>query len=202
MCKLTSRSTVFSVSCLISGLVAINLATLSSQSWAEPAKLFSDAAKYEKRMASELVLQIDVKLGEEEDMGLSADGHRYNYPITGGTFVGKGMRGTVVPGGADFALERRDGVTIIDALYRLKTDDGEIIIIHNKGIWNPTKLAVEKMAKSLPLKPEDVYYRTVPDFKTQPGKYDWLEDYIFVGTVDMADDGLSVLVSSYLLKGD
>ncbi len=136
------------------------------------------------RISNELVMKINVKLGPPEDMGKGADGHRMNFPIVGGTFVGEGIKGVVIPGGADMSVERDDGVTMIEALYRLKTDDGQIIIIHNAGIWRPNAVGLAKKAKGEKLVESDYYCRTVPSFKTQPGKYAWLSDYIFVGTID------------------
>ncbi|WP_324733236.1 DUF3237 domain-containing protein [Pseudomonas paeninsulae] len=156
-----------------------------------------------KRIDSELIMQIKVKLGTEEDMGTGADGYRINYPIIGGTFVGKGMRGTVVPGGADLAVDRNDGVTLIDALYRLKTDDGQIIIIHNAGIWRLNEAGLAKQAKGIALEDmldSDSYCRTVPSFKTQPGKYAWLSDYIFVGSIDYTSES-EVLIGVYRVNG-
>lgn len=153
-----------------------------------------------QRVSNELVMQIHVKLGPEEDMGKGADGHRINYPIVGGTFVGKGMKGTVVPGGADMSVERADGVTHIDALYRLKTDDGQIIIIHNAGIWRPNAEGLAKQAKGQELKESDYYCRTIPSFKTQPGTYAWLSDYVYVGTIDDVSDD-EVLIGVYRLDG-
>ncbi|WP_052081109.1 DUF3237 domain-containing protein [Pseudomonas sp. ML96] len=152
------------------------------------------------RINSELVMQINVKLGPEEDMGKGPDGHRINYPIIGGTFVGKGVKGTVVSGGADMSVERNDGVTLIRALYRLKTDDGQIIIIDNAGIWRPTAEGLAKQAKGIELVESDYYCRTSPKFNTQPGKHAWLNDYVFVGTIDdvSADE---VLIGVYKMDG-
>ncbi len=156
------------------------------------------------RISSELVMKISVKLGPIEDMGLGADGYRINYPIAGGTFVGlDGMQGTVVPGGADMSVERNDGVTMIEALYRLKTDDGQIIIIHNAGIWRLNEKGLAKQAKGVALEDmldSDAYCRTVPSFKTQPGKYDWLSDYIYVGSIDYLSEN-DVLISVYRVNG-
>jgi hypothetical protein len=155
------------------------------------------------RIDSELVMQINVKLGPLEDMGPGADGHRINYPIIGGTFVGKDMRGIVVPGGADLAVDRNDGVTMIDALYRLKTDDGQVIIIHNAGIWRLNESGLAKQAKGVALEDmldSDAYCRTVPSFKTQPGKYAWLSDYIFLGSIDYLSEE-EVLIGVYRTNG-
>jgi len=155
------------------------------------------------RLTHELVMQIDVQLGPQEDMGKGPDGARINYPIIGGTFTGKGMKGTVVPGGADMSVTRDDGVTHINALYRLKTDDGQVIIINNAGIWRLNESGLEKKAKGLAIKDmqeSDFYCRTVPSFKTAPGAHAWLNDYIFTGTIDGISEH-EVLISVYRVGG-
>lgn len=152
------------------------------------------------RVKTELVMQINVKLGQEEDMGKGVDGHRINYPIIGGHFVGDGVKGEVVPGGADMSVERADGVTRIDALYRLKTDDGQVIIIRNYGLWRLTAEGLAKQAKGDELSASDYYCRTVPSFSTMPGKYDWLEDYTYVGTIDDVSE-TEVLIGIYKVDG-
>ena len=42
-------------------------------------------------------------------------------PILGGTFTGPEIRGTIVPGGADWQYVRADGVTVVEARYLLRT---------------------------------------------------------------------------------
>ncbi len=169
---------------------ASNGAQASALAWGAEKKLAH------RNIDAELVLQIHVKLGETEDMGKGADGHRINYPIVGGHFVGKGLKGEVVPGGADMSVERNDGVTMIEALYRLKTDDGQIIIIHNPGIWRPNDVGLKKLKAGEPLLEQDFYCLTTPSFKTSPGKYNWLTQNIFIGTIDDLDE-YGVLIGCY-----
>jgi len=102
----------------------------------------------------------------------SKDGRRDEiWPITGGRFSGRNIRGTVVAGGGDFPVVRPDGVTVVDALYRLKTDDGVTIIIHNRGLEQPGPA------------PGEFRYRLAPEFIAPQGKYDWLNRNIFVATL-------------------
>jgi Protein of unknown function (DUF3237) len=123
----------------------------------------------------ELVMKIVVTCSSPEPVApetSSKDGKRSEiWPIIGGRFFGKDIRGTVVPGGGDFPVQRPDGVEVIDALYRLKTDDGVTIIIHNKGLVYPAD------------KPEDARFRLVPEFIAPQGRYDWLNRNVFVSTL-------------------
>ena len=105
-------------------------------------------------------------MGDKNDQ-VSMDGDRYDvWPVIGGTFQGRGIKGTVIPGGGDFPVVRPDGVVIVDALYRLKTDDGVQIIIHNRGYGYT----------------EDKY-RLLPTFNVPGKKYGWLRESVFVATL-------------------
>jgi len=156
------------------------------------------AADDSGRYTLELALRLEVKLGPEEDLGQSADGHRINYPIIGGRFAGPGIAGMVIPGGADMSVRRMDGVTLIDALYRIRTDDGVTIIVDNQGIWRPFQQ--DELPQSGLSKPVEAYLRTTPRFVAPLGKYDWLNRSVFIGTVDDIDD-MTVLVSCHRVFG-
>lgn len=118
----------------------------------------------------ELVMNINVICSQPELMGPednAADGIRDSlWPIVGGRFSGPNISGSVVPGGGDFPVVRPDGVTIIDALYRLKTDDDYQIIIHNKGLGY-----------------ENGIYRLNPVFNVSGDKYSWLRESTFVANL-------------------
>lgn len=130
----------------------------------------------------ELVMQLVVTCSSPESIGAapqSKDGQRTEvWPIVGGRFEGKGIRGVVVPGGGDFPVLRPDGVEVIDALYRLKTDDGVTIIIHNVGLTYPGD------------QPGHERYRLAPQFIAPVGKYDWLNRNLFIATLTDVPKGM------------
>jgi len=49
-----------------------------------------------------------------EDVGRTPAGHRRFVKVTGGTFTGPKMQGTVLPGGGDWLLEYPDGTSALD----------------------------------------------------------------------------------------
>lgn len=124
---------------------------------------------------TEVVMNLVVTCSKPEPYGVesnSKDGVReFVFPIVGGRFEGPDIRGEVIPGGGDFPLKRPDGVIVIDALYRLRTDDGTTIIIHNKGLIYPTD---DGSMGTI---------RLVPEFIAPAGKYDWLNKSIFLSTL-------------------
>lgn len=116
-----------------------------------------------------------VYLGPASSPGRTAYGSRNIIPITGGTFEGPGIKGTIVPGGWDWQLVRADGCVDVHADYMLKTDDGVIINVKNDGALCPPQAGET---------PRPV--RTTPRFEPPLGKYAWLGQTAFVGTLDMA----------------
>jgi hypothetical protein len=122
----------------------------------------------------EFVFEEIVTLGQATAPGDTARGGRLIIPITGGTFEGPEIRGTVMPGGWDWQLRRADGCTDVEADYFLKTDDGVVINVVNKGVICPGEAGA--------LRP----VRTHPVFEAPRGKYEWLSQVAFVGTLEPA----------------
>lgn len=121
--------------------VALWMVTAGGASRAADVAPLSEAGQDQPKL--ELVMKIVVTCASPEAVAptsASKDGQRQEiWPILGGRFFGKDIRGTVVAGGGDFPVTRPDGVEVIDALYRLRTDDGVTIIIHNKGLAYPAR---------------------------------------------------------------
>ena len=134
-------------------------------------------------LATRQVLAIRADIGRPVQIGASDQGVRRYIPITGGEFTGAEIRGRVLPGGADWQLERADGVTEIDAHYAIEADDGAIIIVRNRGIADRTGDAP--------------YVRTTPRFQAPVGTHDWLNRRLFVGTIVPARDFSHVMVSVF-----
>ena len=77
---------------------------------------------------TEFVMQLKVTLGQAYTVGDTPQGRRTVIPITGGTFEGPLLKGTILNGGADYQLA--DGSrTTLEAIYSIKTDDGVYIQI-------------------------------------------------------------------------
>lgn len=119
----------------------------------------------------EFAFEETVLLGADVPAGPTPLGSRNIVPITGGTFEGPGLKGTITAGGWDWQLRRADGCLQIKADYMLRTDDGVVINVVNTGVScrarNPAAVT-----------------RTQPVFEAPLGKYEWLGQTSFVGTLD------------------
>jgi hypothetical protein len=127
----------------------------------------------------EFAFEEHVTLGKGIPVGKTAMGTRNIVPITGGTFEGPNIHGTIMPGGWDWQLIRADGCVHIKADYMIKTDDGAIINVLNQGIICRPKEGAPPAGPA----------HTVPVFEPPLGKYEWLGQSTFVGTLEPATDG-------------
>jgi hypothetical protein len=138
----------------------------------------------------EFVFEETVKLGDVSAIGGTARGERIIIPITGGTFEGPDIRGVVLPGGWDWQLRRADGCTDVEADYFLQTDDGVVINVINTGV-----ICQGEGGAMLPV-------RTHPVFEAPLGKYQWLGQAAFVGTLELAppEAGPAVRIRFYRVR--
>jgi hypothetical protein len=143
--------------------------------------------------AFELFYECDVTLAPIEDFGATIEGKRRIIPITGGSFRGPEIRGTVLPGGADWNLQRSDGGSSVEAAYYLRTDDGVPIRIVNTGVGGADRTQAADAT-------ELFFMYTHPVFEAPAGKYDWINRAMFIGTLG-ARKGASnaVLIRVYRL---
>lgn len=130
----------------------------------------------------EFVFEAMVTVAAPIEIGTTPQGRRRVIHITGGRFAGPRLRGTVVPGGADWQVIRPDGVTELTALYELKTDDGTLIHVANRGLRHGPPEVMQRLARGDPVDPASYYFRTTPVFEAPSGPYEWLNRSIFTAT--------------------
>lgn len=132
----------------------------------------------------EFVYEAIVDVADGIDMGAGPLGGRRMVPITGGTFEGPGMSGSVVAGGIDRQLVRADGTRILDAFYEMQMADGAYLTVRN----HVTSVPEQKRFSYLEI--------TAPE-----GPHDWMNDRVFVGTLDsLRPDRAAVVIRVFALK--
>src|SRR5262249_7955885 len=79
-------------------------------------------------MNTRLLMMLRVNVATPQNLGAVPLGTRRTAPLSGGSFEGPRLRGTVVAGGsADWQVLRSDGVLEMDLRVTLQTDDGALI---------------------------------------------------------------------------
>ena len=120
----------------------------------------------------EFALQLKVTLGEAFSIENTQHGRRTVIPITGGTFEGPLLKGTIINGGADYQIANAQGRTELEAIYCIKTDDGVYIHVRNRGI-----ISNAPDANGQP----SFYFKAAPQFEAPAdSKYGWLKNALFV----------------------
>jgi len=130
----------------------------------------------------ELVFEATAQLGAPIVVGETPQGVRRVVPIVGGAFAGPRMRGTILPGGADWQYTRPDGVSELEALYLLCTHDGVHVQVRNLGLRHGPADVLMRVMSGEEVDPAAYYFRSVPRFSAPAGAYDWLNRYVFVCT--------------------
>ena len=142
----------------------------------------------------ELILDLKVLIARPVKVGQSDVGLRQFIPITGGEFQGQNLNGEkitgrVIPGGADWQLIRPDGVVEVKAIYAIQTSDEVVIEVDNRGLV------------AAPIAPEKSrYVRTTPSFKAPKGKYEWLNQRVFTGTITPSAQGDFVQIRVFVIQ--
>lgn len=136
----------------------------------------------------EFIFEAKITLDSAQELGKTTYGKRRIIPITGGVFEGPEMKGMIVPGGADWQIVRADGTADLEARYTLKTNDGVLIYIQNKGIRHAKPEVLARLAKGEKVDPSEYYMRTSATFEVAEGKYSWLTKTVVIATgARMAD---------------
>lgn len=116
----------------------------------------------------EYVLELKVKIDGAFSVGKTPHGGRTVIPITGGTFEGPNIKGTIIPGGADYQMGNQETErTEVEAIYCIKTDDGVNIHVRNCGLICSGQ--------------GGFYFVTSPKFEAPlDSKYAWLNNAVYV----------------------
>ena len=141
----------------------------------------------------EFALQLKVTLGDSYDVGDTQHGQRIVIPITGGTFEGPAIKGTIINGGADYQLANKAlNRTELEAIYSIKTDDGVYIHVRNRGI-----ICSGKDAQGNPT----FYFKAAPQFEAPAdSKYAWLNNSLFVCAPDFTQQFKGIVLNVWRVK--
>ena len=141
----------------------------------------------------EFVMQLRVTIGGAYTVGETPHGRRAVIPITGGTFEGPRLKGTILNGGADYQLVSSDGSrTEAEAIYSILTDDGTYIHVRNRGLICNGKDENGKHTS---------YFKTAPQFEAPADSpYSWLNNAIYVCQPDWSQAFKGIVLNVWMVK--
>ncbi len=145
----------------------------------------------QESLQTEFVMQLKVTLGDAYSIGQTEHGRRTAIPITGGTFEGPLLKGTILQGGADWQLTQ-GARTELEAIYSIKTDDGVYIHIRNRGlIYNGPDEHGQTVS----------YFKAAPQFEApNDSRYAWLNHALFLCTPDKRQEKGCIILNVWKVK--
>lgn len=164
----------------VSTSVAIYAMTANAQEPVQPPEL-------------EFAFEVRAQVADPLVVGELPNGTRRIIEILGGTVEGPGISGTVLPGGADWQMIRReDGFTDIDARYTIETDTGSLIYVSNIGIRHAPPDVMRRLNAGETVDQSEIYFRAIPEFETGDPDLEWLMRSIFVSTGERYPNGVII----------
>jgi len=119
------------------------------------------------------LMRLRLTTAATQEIGPTPHGTLTIFPITGGTFEGEQLRGTVLDGGVDWVIAAADGTFELDLRVTLETDDGALIHMTFTGVRDDA----------------NQYFRTLPRFETAAPKYAFLNRLLAVGIGELHAEG-------------
>ena len=141
----------------------------------------------------EFAFEVRVDIAPHLRIGRSVDEELSFTPITGGTVEGPLLRGRVLPGGGDWAVER-SGTAQLEARYLLQADDGAVIDILNRGYYRASTDVIARVEAGEPVSENQYYFRTAPVFQTDAAAHRWLAENQFLGLARDEDGQVCVRI--------
>jgi uncharacterized protein DUF3237 len=127
------------------------------------------------------VYRLEATLGEPLDLGDLPQGRRRIVPLTGGTFAGPELNGTLLPGvSADWQTILPDGTALGDIRYTLQTDDGDLLYVQSRGVRHGSADVLARLARGEDVDASEYTFRTSTQIETAAPELDWLNKGVFI----------------------
>jgi len=148
--------------------IALGLIVTSAGPAASAAESGNEARQaQDDKLQSEFLVDLTLEAQTPQNLGSTRDG-RIIVPVPGGTFAGPRFKGTIIPPGGDWIVQRPDGSRVLDVRILLQTDDGQKIYVSWRGIASTSPGGA-------------LNARILPVFETAAAKYAWLNNVVAVG---------------------
>ncbi len=142
--------------------------------------------------------RLEATLGEPLDLGETPQGRRRIVPLTGGTFTGSELNGTLVPGtSADWQTVLPDGTALGDIRYTLRTGGGDLLYVRSRGIRHGSADVLARLGRGEDVDPSEYTFRTWTQIETAAPTLAWLNKGVFIGVAGRRPSG--VIYEIYLV---
>ena len=127
------------------------------------------------------VYRLEATVGEPLDVGDIAQGRRRIIPLTGGTFTGPNLNGTLLPGvSADWQIVLPDGTALGDIRYTLQTDGGDLLYVQSRSVRHGSAEVLARLGRGEDVDASEYVFRTSTQIETASLDLDWLNKGILI----------------------
>ncbi|NND00234.1 MAG: DUF3237 domain-containing protein [Gammaproteobacteria bacterium] len=133
-------------------------------------------------------LALEVDFTDMQMIGATPAGQRRIAPVTGGSFTGDRLTGQVLPG-ADWVINRPDGVMLLDVRLILKSDDHALIYLTYQGRFLAESGPMTRFGKGKLLDPSEYSLAMTASFECGEQRYSWLNNIVAVGSGQQTSTG-------------
>jgi hypothetical protein len=127
------------------------------------------------------VYRLEATLDEPLELGDIAQMRRRIVPLTGGTFTGPELNGTLLPGSsADWQTVLPDGTALGDIRYTLHTDDGDLLYVQSRSVRHGSADVLTRLARGDDVDASEYTFRTSTQIETAAPALEWLNKGVFI----------------------
>jgi Protein of unknown function (DUF3237) len=121
------------------------------------------------------IFRLEASVGEALDVGKVAQGRRRIVPLTGGTFTGLDLDGTLLSGAsADWQIVLPDGTALGDIRYTLQTDAGSLLCVRSQSVRHGSAEVLARLGRGEAVDAREYVFRTSTQIETAAPDLDWL----------------------------
>ncbi len=127
------------------------------------------------------VYRLEASLGEPQELGTVIGGHRRIVPLTGGTFTGSELNGTLLPGAsADWQIVLADGTALGDIRYTLQTERGDLLYVQSRSVRHGSPEVLARLGGGEDVDAGEYTFRASTRIEAAALDLDWLNKGVFV----------------------
>lgn len=128
-----------------------------------------------------LIYRLEATVGDPQDVGETSGGRRRIVPLTGGTFSGPELRGTLLAGAsADWQVILPDGTALGDVRYTLATERGDLLYVQSQSVRHGSTEVLERLGRGEDVDAGEYTFRGAVKIETRADGLDWMNKGIFV----------------------
>jgi len=144
------------------------------------------------------VYRLEATLGQPLDLGDTAAGHRRIVPLTGGTFTGPQISGSLVPGAsADWQTVQPHGTALGDIRYTLRTNGGDLLYVQSRSVRHGPAEVLARLGRGEDVDPSEYTFRAATQIETTTPELDWMNKGIFISVAGR--QAARVIYETYLI---